>query len=427
VTRPAVSASQGAGRITTFALWVLVAVLGARFTVRCVTFATRPSSGFVAYFTASRLLCAGPEPSRFYDDAVFATAVRRITPGVFDIFNVNPPTTSLLMLPFAGLGYPQARIAWTLLSLASVAATCLFLLRESGLRGAWLAASIALVLTFQPLAANLAQGQAYGVLLGLLAVAWYGFRRRRDIPLGVALGLAGVLKTMGGLLWLLLLFERRWRSLAWAAATVLAVALASLPWLGVDAWRTYLGHLPELASRPTIAVTAYQSLPGLLRHLLTLDVQWSPNPLTAAPRLAALLGMALAAAMIALPLYTALPKDERDLSFAGFVFAGLALTPYSMDYHYTLALLPIFALLPWVREQRRFLVWVVFIVAVVLIGADFPYRSPRLAAGALALLAYPKLAGACLLWGLVVWGSWRSSSAAKTDNEPGDRRGAPCA
>jgi hypothetical protein len=38
-----------------------------------------------------------------------------------------------------------------------------------------------------------------------------------------------------------------------------------------------------------------------------------------------------------------------------------------------------------------------------LIALDLPYRSPRLADGAWALLAYPKLYGAWLLWGLAIW------------------------
>jgi hypothetical protein len=40
------------------------------------------------------------------------------------------------------------------------------------------------------------------------------------------------------------------------------------------------------------------------------------------------------------------------------------------------------------------------LVAVALIAADLPYRAGRLTTGAWALLAYPKLYGAWLLWWL---------------------------
>jgi len=50
---------------------------------------------------------------------------------------------------------------------------------------------------------------------------------------------------------------------------------------------------------------------------------------------------------------------------------------------------------------------VVLGLAVWLVAADLPYRSPRLGEGVLTLLAYPKVYGAWLLWGLALWGSWR--------------------
>ena len=40
-----------------------------------------------------------------------------------------------------------------------------------------------------------------------------------------------------------------------------------------------------------------------------------------------------------------------------------------------------------------------------LIGADLPYLSPRVADGAWALFAYPKLYGALLLWATIIWAS----------------------
>jgi hypothetical protein len=43
---------------------------------------------------------------------------------------------------------------------------------------------------------------------------------------------------------------------------------------------------------------------------------------------------------------------------------------------------------------------VVLAAAALMIALDLPYRSPIVGSGILALLAYPKLYGALLLWGL---------------------------
>ena len=105
-------------------------------------------------------------------------------------------------------------------------------------------------------------------------------------------------------------------------------------------------------------------------------------------------------------------KDQPDLIFALFVIANLLLSPFSSDYHYTLMLLPLAILIVWVQKQPRRWIWIAFGLSMVLIANPLPHQSPRLAAGAVAFLAYPKLYGALLLGGLTFW-AWRSRISAQ--------------
>src|SRR5690606_18039489 len=186
---------------------------------------------------------------------------------------------------------------------------------------------------------------------------------------------------------------RRWRALGWGIVSAALVGLASLPVVGLGAWRAYGQLLPDLAARPERAVTAYQTQLGLIRHLLTFDAQWNPSPLFQAPALGTWLPWVAFIAMAGLSVYVALTTDRNDLAFAAFVVAGVVLSPFSLDYHYTLLLLPLAILIAWAREQSSPWPWLVLTAGIVLVGADLPYRSPWLAAGAWALLAYPKLYG----------------------------------
>jgi hypothetical protein len=324
-----------------------------------------------------------------------------------------------MLLPLTGLDYTGARIVWTLSSLVCLIGAGAWLLWLAGLGGAAIPGFIALVLLYQPLYANFHLGQAYVLLLGLLVLAWYGYRQERAPFLGVALGLLFVLKTACIPLWLLLALQRRWRALAWAAATVLLVVVLSLPWLGIEAWRTYFRLLAEFNAQPWLAVTAYQTQVGFWRHLFSFDAQWNPAPLFSAPLLGFWLPWLTVALLVVASAYQTRTMQRDDIAFASFVILSIILSPVSLDYHYMLLLIPIAILLGILlgRPSEQSMLWVriVLAFALFLIAADLPYRSPRLEAGAWALLAYPKLYGAVALWGLALM-------VAGTERSHGEQR-----
>ncbi|MGE5236421.1 MAG: glycosyltransferase family 87 protein [Acidobacteriota bacterium] len=383
---------------------ILVAVAAAsagRLALAVIADAVRPSPCFVSHYVLARLLRDGIDLVRSYDDPWFAEQVSRVTPGITDI-NVNPPTSALLLLPVASLGYREARIAWTLFSVLLLAVTAAVVIREAGLHDAWRWVFVIVLLLFQPLAANFHMANAYVLLLALATLAWHGYRHGRDGALGIALGLMLAIKVAGAFLWLLLIVERRWRALAWASGTAAAVALGSLPWIGWAAWRADAAALAGVAGRPERAVTAYQTVLGIFRHLLTADPTWNPAPVLVEPRLATALVILVSLALVVALVLATRRMPGNDRLFAAYLAAGVVLSPLSLDYTYTLMLVPVAVALVEARELHSWWAWGLFATAVVAIGADLPYRSPHLASGAWALLAYPKLYGAGMLLALLL-------------------------
>ena len=86
----------------------------------------------------------------------------------------------------------------------------------------------------------------------------------------------------------------------------------------------------------------------------------------------------------------------------------MIISPVSLDYHYTILLLPILMLVAWIRNNPSFLLWILLLIFVALIAVDAPYSSPRISGGGWAILAYPKLYGAIGLLGLSFWALYRS-------------------
>jgi hypothetical protein len=95
-----------------WALALSVAVLAVYCAAVIVPAARHPNTdGFAAYYTASRILLSQPrDVPRLYDDEWFQSRIDQFGfEGVRDIYNIQPPTMTLLMVPVAWMPRPLAR------------------------------------------------------------------------------------------------------------------------------------------------------------------------------------------------------------------------------------------------------------------------------------------------------------------------------
>jgi glycosyl transferase family 87 len=400
-----------AHRLAVSLAWIAVALALFLLVRHAASGALRRSHGFVAYYTVSRLVREGVDISPSYaDDHWFQAQMDRFQRGVSDV-NYNPPTTALLVFPLADLPYRQARVAWTLLSLAGVLLACGLIAYFARLPRALVPFVLLLVLACQPLYANFSFGQGYAAMFLLLVVAWFGHSRNRAALLGSSLGLLLVLKLAGMFLVPLLLIQMRWRALAWTGLVAGGLVLGTLPWLGLRAWLAYVPYMAHVNADRSRAVAAYQNLTGFFRHFTTSDSTWNPAPLVDWPVAGNAVAWLAAAGVLAVSLACAARSapQSSEVLFGAFALLGVILSPLSLDYHYVLALPAMIILGRWAYSQRSRSAWLVLLLATLMIAWDLPYRSPRVSAGVWALLAYPKLYGALMLWGLALWAAYRTT------------------
>lgn len=402
-------------------LCLLVLVLAIRFIPFLKEAAVRPSHGFIVMYTAAQLVAEGEDSALFYDYDWFNHQIARFVPPHIKDININPPLLNLFLLPLVNLSYEQARTLWTGFTLVCLLGSIWLWVRELKLHYFWLPIIGVLVLTFQPVHENLRLGQIYIFLLALASVVWWGYRREREGVAGGVLGLMSMLKLALLPLWGLFFVQRRWRLLFWGTAVSLILFLLSLPLVGWEAWERCLLLLlnPDPRLRPS--VTAYQSIFSFFRHLFVYE-EWNTAPVFHIPALGIGGAWAALAVLLGIPLYLAYKlagKDARlagvsssDLLMAVFTLLSVILIPLALDYHYPLLLLPIIILARWaadlpVRQPTRLLALLVLGAGVFLIATNLPYKSPAVSAGWWALLAYPKLYGGLLLWGLACWGLYQ--------------------
>jgi hypothetical protein len=147
--------------------------------------------------------------------------------------NLNPPQLNLLIWPLAYLSLPAA--AWIFRVANFVALACAVALvmspREiASRRGGWV---IAAALLSPALVLQSGAGQLAGLLSLAVAWAWRALLAARDRQAGVAVGLLCALKPIFLPVFLWLALSRRWLGCFAAAATGIAVVLASIACWGI--------------------------------------------------------------------------------------------------------------------------------------------------------------------------------------------------
>jgi len=396
-----------------YLLWGITLLIAGFFFYFIINNAHAPSHGFASYYTASKLLSAGEDVDQFYNNDWFSSKVKNYVPEVYEIYHVNFPTTSLLLLPLSAFSYSSAKVIWTIFNLLIFIVTTGFLLKKFEFRKNYLPSILILVFFFQPLYANFYYGQAYIFIFCLLVLAWYAYKTNSDLFLGFLVGLIFIIKSTSFIFFIFLLIQKKWKSLSAALFTVLIVALLSLPWIGVNAWSAYIEKFVNFISHPALSVTAYQTIHSFFYHFLILNQQWNPEPVINLPALGKILSTLSVLIVLILISFKAHHLKKSDLAFGAFVAAGLIVSPASLDYHYIISLLPIFILISRVLKNQSRTVWAALILFIILIAVYIPYTSPKVTDGWLAILAYPKLYGAIGLLGLLMFYSSKHKVTAK--------------
>jgi hypothetical protein len=371
--------------------------------------AARVTHGFVSYYAAARALSDGRFGAWVYDDAAFGAYVRQVTRSpVQEIFVPNTPTMALFALPLAGLNPRMARRLWLVLSLIALAGSVVWLTTDAlEHRARWVPLWMAVAFINPAVLENLRTAQAYLLTLGALTVAVSALSRGRDALAGAVLGVVFALKPTIGPLLLVLLWQRQLRAVLVAAAAALALILATLPGLTLEAWLLWPKAVVAFAAGASTSVTAYQTTTGLLRHLCVPDARWNPAaPADCAP-VASLVPLLLIGTAVLVTLSASRTASPR-LGIAAGLCLSLLAVPIAEDHQFVVLAIPMFLLIGVAPEQRR---WLLVIAGLFLVPERYTWE--RFPSGWWSLLAYPRLYATWGLWSLTV-ATMRRSKPYKT-------------
>jgi hypothetical protein len=276
---------------------------------------------FIIFYGVSRLTLAGQALAAYAPQALMA-AEQAVFPASQGLFLwTYPPTFQLIAAPLALIPYGWALAAWTAGGLALYLAT----VRAATGGGALLPA-----LAFPGVFMNAVQGQT-GFLMTAVLGGGLMLMEARPWLAGAALGLLAVKPQFGLLLPLVCLAGGRWKTAAAGAASGLLVCAAATAAFGLDGWRDFADASVRTGGYLASGALPLAKDPSLFAALIGFG-------LAPGPALALHLVQALAAVVLAWPLWR---RGPADLCAAAAILATLIALPYLFDYDLALLAVPI--------------------------------------------------------------------------------------
>ncbi|MGN6813418.1 MAG: glycosyltransferase family 87 protein, partial [Thermomicrobiales bacterium] len=167
---------------------------------------------------------------------------------------LHPPFEALVIAPLIGLPYALIYLLWTLASVLAVSLALWLLSRVLPLPSAsrWFLLAAIATYPFLYSALWLGQNTAF-VLLGVCGL-FVGSLRRRAGWAGVSLALIALKPQLLPCFLLLLVLQRRWRTLVIGLATMGLASVAAMPWLGVIWPWQYARFLAEISHWPRVEI-----------------------------------------------------------------------------------------------------------------------------------------------------------------------------
>lgn len=289
---------------------LVVLVVGAIVFANALRANSMWNEDFGAYYDAAQRVVAGDSP---YTAASLAGPFQPVSNRLY----LYPPPFAVLMQPMTLLPEEVATDLWFVLKFLLIIGMCALLPVSRRTQLAAFAVIGASSFVFY----DLALGNVSILVTFLAVIGW----RYLDKPLGaVALGLTMALRPTMALLGVWFLLRGRGAPVAWMAATIAALTLVALPFVGLAGHFDYLSMLRNVSevrgASPNLDVGSI---------LLRFNVPSSVADVASA----AAMGMAAGAVLLSL-------RRDREVSFVVAVSATLILSPLLWQHYMLHLLLP---------------------------------------------------------------------------------------
>jgi hypothetical protein len=227
--------------------------------VRAVRIALLSGLGLLLLFRVGQVVVAATGRAWGYDFSAYWFAAQRVLSGepVYAAYQLAgpyspqeqfaylyPPFLAVAVTPLAAAfpDFPSAMWVWFTLGLAVLIAAVVLFARSRGTLPTALAVLLAAILALPPVGFELVMGNVHLLLVGLFLVAWLGLERgtrNGALVAGACVAIAVLIKVFPALILIWFVLTRRYLAAGAALVTVIVLAVATFPIVGVQAWLDY--------------------------------------------------------------------------------------------------------------------------------------------------------------------------------------------
>jgi hypothetical protein len=428
-------AAGGARRVALDERAVLIALLigiGAVRYFQQAIFAPRdiPPVDFAVDYTGATVVRRGEmlynlDALRRANDEVITPHIVALHETVYNSFD-NPPFTAVLMLPFTGLPFGQAKDLYRLLlHLLYFSSVALVLGADRVYRNhpQWVLI-VVLALCLEPVYTSITSGQVDIPILFAICLGYWAFKRGHPVLAGCAIAVAAMIKLSPALLLLYFLYKRQFRvviSGMVAGVVLLGIGIAVT---GIDDWIVFVREiLPILAKGSTEFEN--QTLAGFFNGLFLAPsalFSLQPAPPLVIPKVLTWItvgGTGLLMLRLFWPRGGGMLRDglRFDLEFSLGIVALLIASSVAWQHYYVWLLLPLATLLR--SDVREWLTSREYLFGAVALGLGVGFVLFPISIFFLwpvdfyathwewRLLFWAKLYGALIVFGLLAFLLWR--------------------
>ncbi len=328
------------------------------------------ANDFVNVYAAGTLVIAG-DATAAYDWPVHKAA--EINAVGHDFANYYgwhyPPTFLFVAAALATLPYLAASLVWLVATLVAFAASTAAILESR--------ASITLALGFPAALWNVTAGQN-GFFTATLIGGTLGLLERHPALAGICLGLLTYKPQFGLLFPIVLVADRRFVTVAVAAAVAAALGLVSWLILGGATWTAFIHGMPAISraalSEGAIGFGRMQSVFGLVRLV------------GGGERLAWTVQAAAILALVLALLWLWRSRAAYELKAAALAAGALIATPYVYTYDLVVLAVAVTFLLRYLLPRGFWTSEAVAMIAAGILILTFPYRTGQVGLAAVMIV-----------------------------------------
>jgi hypothetical protein len=271
-------------------------------------------------------------------------------------YNAHPPTSVLLVLPLAQLDYPDAVLAWNVISLVAFLFSLGIVAVLLPVPRSFFFPVLALLTFCHPLYGNLYYCQLTLILILLVTITWALERAGWSGTAAAVIGTAAAIKLFPGYLAIYFAAKGRLRPLLVVALSFTVLTAVTAAILGFDAYRDYVQVV--LPAQTRFQSLGYNHAAAGLWHKffdpagengLVIPL-WSCPALAQGGTLASDLVITFIVAVMARQART---TAEHDVVFASVITAMVLVSPVSWDTSLLLLLVPVAVMARHARGQFR--------------------------------------------------------------------------